>query len=139
MFDTSQNPMPINRIELNRSRNSGHTVVNLYGGILERPLLVIPEMHFELLTRADIDVNALAFGQFYHVQLLVHWKQAKATSQKGTAYRDVIQVEADTPQLRQERAFRAELLKQLEQQNQLLALIYQYLRYPEMEEVTLLN
>jgi hypothetical protein len=139
MFDTSQNPLPINRIELNRSRSSGYTVINLYGGILERPLLVVPEMHFELLTRAGIDVNELDFGQFYHVQMLAHWEEAKATSASGTPYRNVIELETDSPQLRQEREFRAELLKALERNNHLLELIYRHLKYPELQEVTLLN
>lgn len=114
MFDTNQNPLPINRIELNRSQ-SGHNVVNLYGGILDKPLLVIPEMHFELLTRAGINPNELKFGEFNHVTILAHWQEAAFRAPSGKAYRDVTQLINDDPEKAAEHAHRQEVKQLLEQ------------------------
>lgn len=134
MYDTSQNPLPINRIELNRSRASSQAIVNLYGGILERPLLVIPEMHFHLLMQADVDPNQLQFGQTYHVQLLAYWQDSKVSSKKGTRYRDAIRLVRDDPEREAERKYRADVLQELRKNAHLLELIYRFLRYPKGED-----
>ncbi len=114
MFDQNQNPMPINRIERNRAR-SGHDIVNLYGGILELPLLVIPEQHFELLLQAGINPNELEFGRFHHVQLLAYWQDSTVHSPSGKPYRDVKKLVSNNPAEAAERARWEQIVELLQQ------------------------
>lgn len=132
-YDMTQNPMPINRIELGFTKQTRQLVINLLGGVLNYPVLVIPQRDFSLLLEVGIDPNALKHGETTHVRLLAYWELAANASERGTPYKNVIRlVNADPEKLEQMelQQLHREILAELQKQTGLLEAIQVQLLAP---------
>ncbi len=122
-YNLEQNPLPINRLERGQTKASRRPVINLYGGVLHFPVLVIPEHDFGLLLQAGINPSEIAWGETYHVNLLAYWAQAEDPSGRGGAYRNATKLVDNDPEKAEARKIAEAMLAHSRKQTEQLETI----------------